>query len=201
MAEGPVKNFKVVAIGGSAGSLEVVLHIVERLPANPGAIFIIILHRKNDRESILQTLIAQKTRLKVVEVEDKEVIVPGTIYLAPPDYHLLIENELNFSLDGSEKINFSRPSIDVTFESVAEMFKDRVIGILLSGSNADGAQGMERIKNMGGRTIAQNPDTAEVGYMPQQAIKMQCVDDIVDGEKIVITLLNELGLSETDVEL
>lgn len=197
MAEGPVKNFKVVAIGGSAGSLEVVLHIVERLPANPSAIFVVILHRKNDKDSVLQNLISQKTRLNVVEVEDKEVIHEGSIYLAPPDYHLLVENELIFSLDASEKINFSRPSIDVTFESVAEIFKDRVIGILLSGSNADGARGMEAIKNMGGRTIAQNPDTAEVGYMPQQAIKMGCVDHIVDGNKIVMTLLRELDLNQS----
>ena len=198
MAKSPVKNFKVVVIGGSAGSLEVVLHIVEQLPANPKAVFIIILHRKNDKESILQSLIAQKTTLTVIEVEDKEMIHPDTIYLAPPDYHLLIENETIFSLDGSHKINFSRPSIDVTFESVADMFKDRVIGILLSGSNADGAQGLFTIKNMGGRTIAQNPDTAEVGYMPQQAIKMECVDYVLDGDQIAITLLNELAKARTE---
>lgn len=193
MAEGAVNNYKVVAIGGSAGSLETVLDIIQQLPDSPGAVFIIVVHRKNDKESILQNLIAQKTRLTVVEVEDKEMIRPNTIYLAPPDYHLLVENESTFSLDASDKIHFSRPSIDVTFESIAEIFKERVIGILLSGSNADGAQGMARIKSLDGRTIAQNPETSEVGYMPQQAIRLGCVDRVVDGENIGRTLLNELG--------
>jgi two-component system, chemotaxis family, protein-glutamate methylesterase/glutaminase len=193
MAEDAVNNLKVVAIGGSAGSLEPVLEIIQQLPDSPGAVFIIVVHRKNDKESILQNLIAQKTKLTVVEVEDKEMIQPNTIYLAPADYHLLVENESIFSLDASDKIHFSRPSIDVTFESIAEIFKDRVIGILLSGSNSDGAQGMARIKSFGGKTIAQNPETSEVGYMPQQAIKLRCVDQVVDGEKIGRTLLKELG--------
>ena len=193
MAEDPVRKTKVVAIGGSAGSLEVIIDIVQHLPENPGAVFIIVLHRKNDKDSILQDLLSQKTALTVIEVEDKEVISPNTIYLAPPGYHLLIENQMTFSLDSSDKIHFSRPSIDVSFESIAEVFKDRVIGILLSGSNADGAQGMAAIKGMGGRTIAQNPKTSEVGYMPQQAIELGCVDHIVDNEKIMGTLITELG--------
>ena len=182
----------MVAIGGSAGSLEVILDIVRNLPENPSAVFIIVVHRKNDKDSILQNLLSQKTALKVIEVEDKEMIVPNTIYLAPPGYHLLIENETTFSLDSSDKIHFSRPSIDVSFESIAEMFKERVIGILLSGSNADGAHGLAVIKSMGGRTIVQNPNTSDVGYMPQQAIQLGGVDHILDSEKIVSTLVNEL---------
>ena len=192
MAEDRVRNFKVVAIGGSAGSLEVILDIVQHLPANLSAVFIIVVHRKNDKDSILQNLLSQKTALTVIEVEDKEMIVPNTIYLAPPGYHLLIENETIFSLDSSDKIHFSRPSIDVSFESIAEIFKERVIGILLSGSNADGAQGMAAIKSMGGCTIVQNPKTSDVGYMPQQAIELGCVDHILDNEKIVSALINEL---------
>ena len=193
MAEDAVNNLKVVAIGGSAGSLETVLDIIQQLPDRPGAVFVIVVHRKNDKESILQNLIAQRTKLTVVEVEDKEMIQPNTIYLAPADYHLLVENESIFSLDASDKIHFSRPSIDVTFESIAEIFKDGVIGILLSGSNSDGAQGMARIKSLGGKTIAQNPETSEVGYMPQQAIRLGCVDRVVDGENIGRALLKELG--------
>ena len=192
MAEDRVKNFKVVAIGGSAGSLEVILDIVRHLPENPAAVFIIVVHRKNDKDSVLQNLLSQKTTLTVIEVEDKEMIVPNTIYLAPPGYHLLIENETTFSLDSSDKIHFSRPSIDVSFESISEIFKERVIGILLSGSNADGAQGLAAIKSMGGRTIVQDPKTSEVGYMPQQAIQLGCVDHILDNEMIVSTLMNEL---------
>ena len=120
MAKSPVKNFKVVVIGGSAGSLEVVLHIVEQLPANPRAVFIIILHRKNDKESILQSLIAQKTTLKVIEVEDKEMIHPDTIYLAPPDYHLLIENEI------VDVPDFPVDRLDVMSDRVVDAAKSRI---------------------------------------------------------------------------
>ena len=180
MAKNEVAISKVIAIGGSAGSLEVILGIIKRLPFVSTVIVIIVIHRKSDNDSILEDLLSNKTLIPVKEVEDKDAIVPGTIYIAPPDYHLLIENEHCFSLDSSEKIHFSRPSIDVTFESVAEAFSTRVIGILLSGANADGAAGLARIKQMGGYTIVQTPQTAEIGFMPQQAINRNIVDKIVD---------------------
>ncbi|RYF82560.1 MAG: chemotaxis protein CheB [Chitinophagaceae bacterium] len=163
-------TYKMVVIGGSAGSLDVVLKIVSGLPAQTKASFIIVLHRKSDSESILTNLLSIRTRLKVKEVEDKDEIHPGTIYLAPPDYHLLLEDEKNFSLDSSEKVHYSRPSIDVTFESVAETFGRRAIGILLSGANSDGAIGLKQLRESGGLTIAQDPKTAEVDFMPRQAI-------------------------------
>lgn len=191
MAKDPLSS-RVVVIGGSAGSLEIILKVIKALPHDSGASFIVIVHRKNDKDSILENLLANKTVLTVAEVEDKEMIHPNTIYVAPPDYHLLVENEKTFSLDSSEKVHFSRPSIDVTFESVAEIFKERVIGILLSGSNSDGAAGLNTIKKMGGYTIAQNPQTAEVGYMPAQAIKLGGVDDVLDGQQIPDFLLQKL---------
>lgn len=180
MAKNEVAISKVIAIGGSAGSLEVILGIIKRLPYVSTVIVIIVIHRKSDNDSILQDLLSNKTLIPVKEVEDKDAIVPGAIYIAPPDYHLLIENEHYFSLDSSEKIHFSRPSIDVTFESVAEAFSTRVIGILLSGANADGAAGLACIKHMGGYTIVQTPQTAEIGFMPQQAINRNIVDKIID---------------------
>ena len=115
-------------------------------------------------------MFSSRTKLKVKEVEDKDYILPGHVYIAPPDYHLLLEDENTFSLDASEKIYFSRPSIDVTFESVAEVFGAAVIGILLSGANADGAIGLSKIQQAGGFTIVQDPESAEVDYMPRQAI-------------------------------
>lgn len=184
MAQDELTKFKVVVIGGSAGSLEVVMAIIASLPADPRAIVIIVVHRKNDSESVLEHLLSHKTRLPVTEVEDKEPIIANAVYIAPPDYHLLMENEANFSLDTSEKVHYSRPSIDVTFESVAETFGDRVIGILLSGSNADGANGLAVIKDRGGYTIVQDPSSADVGFMPQQAINRGCVDVILHGDKI-----------------
>ncbi len=184
MAKSTLKPFKVVVIGGSAGSLEVVLTILEKLPAHPGVVFILVFHRKNDKDSLLENLLSHRTRLPVREVEDKEPILPNHIYIAPPDYHLLIEDEASFSLDSSEKIHFSRPSIDVTFESVAETFRDRVIGLLLSGANSDGAKGLLRIRELGGYTLVQNPEQAELGYMPQQAINLQAAMQMVDTEAL-----------------
>ena len=184
MAKDEVTVNKVVVIGGSAGSLEVILHIIKHLPYVSTAVIIIIIHRKNDNDSILEDLFSYKTLIPVKEVEDKDTIVPGTIYIAPPDYHLLIENERSFSLDSSEKIHFSRPSIDVTFESAGEAFTTRVMGVLLSGANADGAAGLARIKELGGITLAQKPATAEIGFMPQQAINLNIVDKILEPARI-----------------
>lgn len=185
-----MNRFKVVAIGGSAGSLEAILAIVQGLPKSPGAAIIIIVHRKNDLESILQNLLSHKTHLVVKEVEDKDSIFPNNIYIAPPDYHLLIEDEHSFSLDSSEKVQFSRPSIDVTFESVAEVFAGRAIGILLSGANSDGAKGLLKIRESGGYTIAQNPETADMGYMPQQAIDLGAADKILDANQLIKLLIS-----------
>ena len=130
--------------------------------------------------------------LPVKDAEDKDPILPAHIYLAPPNYHLLIETNLHFSLDASEKIHFSRPSIDVTFESIAEMFGDKVIGILVSGANADGALGLKAIQQAGGLTIAQEPGTAEVDYMPKQAIIIGAADKILTPDEMVETLKHEL---------
>ena len=191
MAKNAIILPKYLVIGGSAGSLEVILNLVTHLPVPTHAVVIIVVHRKKDNDSILLQLLASRTRLPVREVEDKEPIIPSTIYVAPPDYHLLIEREDLFSLDSSEKIHFSRPSIDVTFESVAEAFGKQVIGILLSGANADGAAGMATICKSGGYTLVQDPATAEVGYMPQQALNLTTVDQVLSAEGIA-KLLPEL---------
>lgn len=183
MAQNAVK-YKIVVIGGSAGSLDVILKIVSDLPLQSGVSFLIIVHRKNDADSILASLLSTRTKMKVKEVEDKESILADHIYIAPPDYHLLIENEKTFSLDSSEKVHYSRPSIDVSFESAAEVFGSSILGILLSGANADGAVGLYKIKQSGGYTIVQDPETADVGYMPQQAINLGNVDAVVKGDEL-----------------
>ena len=112
------------------------------------------------------------------------MIIPGCIYIAPADYHVLIENENMFSLDCSEKIHHSRPSIDVSFESVAEVFKTYTIGILLSGANADGAEGLCAIQQCGGLTIVQEPQSAEVDFMPRQALELMKPDKILNSDEI-----------------
>lgn len=190
MAQDAVK-YKVIIIGGSAGSLDTILKIIGSSYLNQNIFYIIVVHRKNDTDSVLENLFSSRTKFKVKEVEDKDAIMPGYVYIAPPDYHLLLENKNCFSLDSSEKIFFSRPSIDVSFESVAEVFGDAVVGVLLSGANADGAQGLSIIKKTGGYTIVQHPESAEVDYMPRQALEQLQPDAIVHAEDIP-TFLNNL---------
>ena len=184
MAEDKLGHYRILAIGGSAGSLDVIFKIVEALPGDLDASVVIVIHRKNSAGSILVDLLSTKTSLPVKEVEDKETLLPGRIYIAAPDYHLLVENEHSFSLDSSEKINYSRPSIDVSFESVATVFGRSVVGVLLSGASADGAKGLQKIKLAGGYTIAQDPSSADMAYMPQQAISFGQVDAIVAGKEM-----------------
>ena len=113
-------------------------------------------------------------------MDDKDPILPGHIYLAPADYHLLIETDHQFSLDDSEKVNYSRPSLDVTFESAADVYGPSLVGVLLSGANADGTQGLTAIKKAGGVIIAQKPESAKVAFMPQQAILHTDIDFVFD---------------------
>ncbi len=182
MAQDAIK-YRLIVIGGSAGSLDIILKIVADASVL-NITYIIIVHRRNDADSVLESLFSSRTNFKVREVEDKDSILPGYIYIAPPDYHLLLENENTFSLDASEKIYFSRPSIDVTFESVANVFGPSAIGVLLSGANADGANGLKIIHQAGGFTIVQDPKSAEVDYMPKQAIEQLKPDAIISALEI-----------------
>ena len=170
---------KLFIIGGSSGSLEVLLAILPVVQPLRQAAIIIVLHRKNTWDSMLPNLFTIHSSLQVKEVEEKEKIKPGFIYIAPADYHLLVEKDETLSLDVSEKINYSRPSIDVCMETVAEVYQKRAVGILLSGANADGVAGLEKIRHCGGYTVAQRPDTATVDYMPKQAIERGAADAIL----------------------
>lgn len=184
MAQNGIGKYKMLVIGGSAGSLEVILKIVAALPLANQLSVLVVVHRKSDNESILKNLLSTRTHLTVKEIEDKDVIMPGYIYIAPADYHVLIENENMFSLDSSEKVHHCRPSIDVSFESVAEVFKDAAIGILLSGANADGAEGLYAIQQCGGLTIVQEPQSAEVDFMPRQALELMKPEKILNSDEI-----------------
>ncbi|MFN3381981.1 MAG: chemotaxis protein CheB, partial [Runella zeae] len=126
-----IKDCKVVVIGGSSGSLEVLLELLPALPSPMPFVLIVVVHRKNSNDSSLADLFSYKTALPIQEVEDKDVIKKGHIYLAPADYHLLLEKDGFFSLDDSEKVNYSRPALDVTFESVADVYGRASVAILL----------------------------------------------------------------------
>ena len=179
-----IKNPTIVVIGGSTGSIEVLLKLLPTLQVPLPVALIIVLHRKNTADSALANLLSVKTAIPLKEIDDKDVLAPGNIYLAPADYHVLIERDGTFSLDDSEKINYSRPSIDVTFESAADVYGPSLTGILLSGANADGTNGLKAIKKAGGTTIVQQPETAQVAFMPQQAILNAPIDFIFNVQEI-----------------
>ena len=194
MAENKMKaTCELIVIGGSSGSIEVLLKLLPSLKAPLSLAIILVLHRKNSVESTMAELFAGRTQIPVKEVEDKDAVEPGTIYIAPADYHLLIERDREFSLDNSEKINFSRPSLDVTFESAAEVYGPSLVGIILSGANADGTNGLKAVKRAGGLTIAQNPETAQVSYMPEQAILHNTIDYIFDVSELATFINSSLN--------
>ncbi len=171
---------QLIAIGGSSGSLEVILHILARLPADYPLAILLVIHRGNSPESVLTDLLLVKSNLPVREVEEKDRIRPACVYLAPADFHVLIEKDKSFSLDYSEKLNFSRPSIDVSFISAAIVFGRSLTGILLSGANDDGAEGLRQIKEQGGYTIVQDPEEAAVGHMPNKARLKSKIDEVLN---------------------
>jgi two-component system chemotaxis response regulator CheB len=179
-----MEHCQALVIGGSAGSLEVLLKVLPNLDIIISFPIIIVLHRKSGKDSMLTDLLATKTKLPVKELEEKEKIMPGMVYIAPPNYHLLIEKNKTFSLDASEKINFSRPSIVVTFESAAEVYNKNLVCLLLSGANSDGTLGLKKIKKNGGTTIVQNPESAVVNYMPQYALENVEIDEVLNPEDI-----------------
>ncbi len=185
MAENSINHsVDLVVIGGSAGSFEVILHTLPDLSRDLAFPLIIVLHRKNSFDSSLIDLFTDKSALHVKEAEDKDQLKEGIIYIAPADYHLLIEKDHTLTLDYSERIHYSRPAIDATFETAAEAYGQATAGILLSGANADGAAGLKMIHSEGGITAVQNPATAEVSYMPNQALAKTKVDYILNNHEI-----------------
>ena len=183
---------KMVIIGGSAGSLDAMLKLLPKLKAGLQAAIIIVLHRKTTNDNILVDLFSAKTVLPVKEIEEKEKAMPGNIYIVPADYHLLIEQDETFTLDLSERVNYSRPSIDVVFESAAHVYRSRLACILLSGANADGTEGLKYVRAQGGLAIAQDPATAEVEYMPAHAIQQGATDHVWNVDEMAVFLNGDI---------
>lgn len=184
MEEANLTN-KLVVMGGSAGSLAALLKIFAQVGQWQLPPIVLVLHRSPlQDDTILVDLLAARTGLLVKEAEEKEVLQPSHLYVAPADYHLLFESGHTFSLDASEKINFSRPSIDVSLESAADVYGKALTAILLSGANSDGAMGLERVIAMQGKAIIQAPSTADVAYMPQNAIAQGLNAQIMTPEEI-----------------
>ena len=163
--------FSAVAIGASAGALEALSKILPPLPADYPLAVLVVVHLPPDKDSLLASILGEKCAMAVKEAEDKESIEPGTIYIAPPGYHLLVEKDGTLSLSSEEEVLFSRPSIDVLFESAADAFGGELIGIVLTGANSDGAAGLQAIGRAGGTAFAQDPLQAFASTMPRAALE------------------------------
>jgi two-component system chemotaxis response regulator CheB len=186
------KPRELIVIGGSAGSLSVVMKIIRLLKKEMNFAIVIVFHRKQSEDDTLIEILGKRTDFRVKEADDKDDITPGVIYVAPADYHLLIEKNKVITLDDSEKVNYSRPSIDVTFESAADVFGDRLVCILLSGANADGAEGLKKAKSAGALVVVQDPATAEVPFMPAQAllrVNPDLIFSLNNIEKLIDTII------------
>lgn len=186
--------YLAIVVGGSSGGIEALLHILPALPAALRAAVLVVLHLPRDKRSLLVDIFQPRCPLPLSEAQDKDVFAPGSVTFAPPDYHLLVDHgpegtQAALSLDAPE--HFSRPSIDVLFESAADHYGSRLVGILLSGANEDGARGMRAIHAAGGLTIAQAPDSASVSTMPQAAIAALAADFVLPPQDIA-ALLNDL---------
>ncbi len=173
-----LRNFDVVALGASAGGLNALRQVLSGLPINFPSSIVVVQHLAPGHKSWMAPLLGRSSRLKVKQAEHGEILMPGVVYTAPPDEHLLV-GPGKVQLAHSQLVHFSRPSIDLLFESVAGTYGSRSIGVVLSGSGRDGAAGARTIKEAGGITIAQLPETAEFRHMPEAAIETGCIDFIL----------------------
>jgi len=178
------QDSKVLLLGGSAGSFKLLFRAIKYFTPNLNKTVIIIIHRKKNFLSEIEKLFAENSRMYLREVGDKDSIQNNAIYIAPANYHTLIENETQFSLDVSDAVWYSKPSIDVTFESAADVFKNKCTAILLSGANQDGAEGLLKLRQQGSLTIVQDPADAEMADMPNAAINIKAADYILNTEEI-----------------
>jgi two-component system chemotaxis response regulator CheB len=165
-----LSSANAIVIGASAGALEALSVILPALPEDFRLPIMVVVHVPPDRDSVLSEIFRAKCRLLVKEAEDKEPIVGGTVYFAPPDYHLLVEADHSLSLSTDEPVLFSRPSIDVLFESAADAYGAGLVGIVLTGANSDGAKGLRAIVECGGSALVQSPQGAFAAAMPEAAI-------------------------------
>lgn len=164
---------KLVIIGASAGGIEALQQVLPCIPSDSGVATVCILHLSPEKPSMLAEIFAPRLIVEVIEASDKEPILPARVYFAPPDYHLLFEDHSCIALSSEDPVNFSRPSIDVGFESAANVFRESLLGILLTGANQDGALGLKEIVRCGGQAIVQVPETAAVSTMPAAGLRAE----------------------------
>jgi len=187
-----IRKYSVVVIGSSAGGLNVLSEILSRLKKDFPVPIVIVQHLHPSSDDYFVKHLERITSLSVSEAEEKESLKPGHVYIAPPNYHLYIEEDETFSLSADEKVNYSRPSIDVLFESAAELYKEKTVGVILTGANSDGTKGAKLIKEYGGIVIVQNPNSAFSSVMPKSVIT-NCQTDYILEPEAIVEILNQLS--------
>lgn len=179
MSEEGLPKFEAVVIGASAGGIRALGLVLEALPADFGLPILVVQHIHPNSDSYLVTILGNRCQLQVKQGDEKEPIVANTVYLAPPGYHMLVEDDRTISLSLDAPVKFARPSVDVLFDSAVDVYRERLIGIVLTGANNDGAEGCARIKQADGYVIAEDPASAETPMMPRSAIEATTVDKVL----------------------
>ena len=184
-------SYKALMIGGSAGSFQVIVHILSNLPENYHLPIFLSLHRlKHVRTGFVEAL-SIKSKIKIVEPHDRQAAKPGVAYLAPANYHMLIDVDRRIVLSTGPQVNHSRPSIDLSFKTAAEAYRDKLIAVILSGANKDGAYGLKKVADYGGFTVVQDPKDSQIGTMPNSALNLVKPDKILNVNEIS-KFLNQL---------
>lgn len=186
-------KYRTIVIGASAGGMDAIKTILMPLQEGFSASILIAQHLSPHSDNYMARYLNEVCRINVKEADEKEKVLPGTAYIAPSNYHLLVEKDETLSLTVDPKINYSRPAIDVLFDTAAEVYRGELIGIILTGASSDGSKGLKKIKDLGGITIVQDPSTAEVDFMPKAAIKITEVDYILSLNKISDKLIELVG--------
>jgi two-component system, chemotaxis family, protein-glutamate methylesterase/glutaminase len=182
-------NFGIVAIACSAGGLKALSKVISTLPANFPVPIVIVQHLDPKHRSMMADILGRRTKLEVKQAQQGELMNPGTIYIAPPNYHLLVTSQGSVDLTQSEVIHFVRPSADVLFESVADSYKSGAIAVVLTGTGVDGATGVQAVKEKGGIVIVEDSETSEFNGMPKAAIRTGIVDQILPLSEIATALI------------
>ncbi len=177
-------KYKVIIIGVSTGGLKALKAILSILPSEFALTVIIVMHRHKDTGGYLERSLDNECKMHVKQADEKEEIKAGVVYVAPPNYHLLIEDDGTFSMSLEDAVNYARPSVDVVFESALEVYGKGLIGVILTGANKDGSMGLKKIKQAGGLAIVQTPETSEAADMPSAAIAAANPDYVLPIEKI-----------------
>jgi two-component system, chemotaxis family, protein-glutamate methylesterase/glutaminase len=181
-----ISGIEAIVVGGSAGAFTALKRLVPALPPALAVPVLVVVHVPPDRPSAIPRILEQTSHVPLKEAADKEPLAPGTVYFAPPGYHLLVEADRTLALSTDEPVHHSRPSIDVLFESAADVFGRGLLGVILTGASSDGAAGMAAIARCGGSTIVQRPETAEQALMPQAALGAVTPTAVLDLDDIAL---------------